>query len=116
MIEPLVKARIRNLASGRVFPGVAPANTPAPYVTYLRVSGNRDWTLAGPSGALMAAVQVNAWANTPKEAAEIMEQALALLSPAGADFACTGADDVPAIDDELTTKLHGAAMEFSFIR
>ncbi|WP_155871300.1 tail completion protein gp17 [Achromobacter xylosoxidans] len=116
MIEPLVKARIRNLAGGRVFPGVAPAGTKPPYVTYTRVSGSRDWTLAGPSGALVAAVQVNAWAATPKEAAEIMEAAFALLSPAGDDFACTGADDVPAVDDELTTKLHGAALEFSFIR
>lgn len=116
MIEPLVMARIKTLAQGRVFPGVAPSGTKPPYVTYTRVSGSRDWTLAGPSGALKASVQVNAWAATPKEAAQIMDAAFALLSPAGADFACTGADDVPAVDDELTTKLHGAAMEFFFIR
>lgn len=116
MIEPLVFARIKGLAGGRVYPGVAPSNTKPPYLTYTRVSGSRDWTLAGPSGALRAAVQVNAWAATPKEAAQIMEAAFALLSPADADFACTGAEDVPTVDDELTTKLHGAAMEFFFIR
>lgn len=116
MIEPLVLARIRDLAGGRVYPGVAPPNTPPPYVTYKRVSGNHDWTIAGPSGALRAAVQVNAWAKTPKEAAEVMERAFERLSKAGADFACTGVDDVPADDDDLTTKLHGAAMEFFLIR
>lgn len=116
MIEPLVFARIKALAGGRVYPGVAPPNTKPPYVTYTRLPGSRDWTLAGPSGAMTASVQVNAWAATPKDAAEIMEAAFALLSPAGADFACTGAEDVPTVDDELTTKLHGAAMEFFFIR
>ena len=116
MIEPLVLSRIRGLAGGRVFPGVAPPNTSTPYVTYTRVSGSRDWALAGPSGALRASVQVNAWARTPKEAAQIMEEAFALLSRGGQDFQCTGVDDVPAYDDELTTKLHGAAMEFFLIR
>lgn len=116
MIEPLVKARIGGLAEARVFPGVAPPGTRAPYVTYSRVSGSRDWTLAGPSGSLRASIQVNAWARTPKEAAEIMEAAFALLTPAGEDFACTGAEDVPAVDDELSTKLHGAGMEFHLIR
>lgn len=116
MIEPLVLNRIKDLAGGRVFPGVAPPNTPPPYITYTRVSGDRDWTLSGPSGALRAAIQVNVWAPSPKAAAQLMEQALLLLSPGGPDFACTGAEDVPAVDDEITTKLHGAAMEFFLIR
>ena len=116
MIEPLVFARIKPLAGGRIFPGVAPANTSPPYLTYRRTGGDRDWTLAGPSGALKASIQVNAWAGTPKEAAQIMDQVIGLISPAGADFACTGAQDVDAVDDELTTKLHGAAMEFFLVR
>lgn len=116
MIEPLVLNRIRTLAGGRVYPGAAPPDTAIPYLTYTRVSGDRDWTLSGPSGALKAAIQVNAWAKSPKEAAQLMEQAFALISPAGPDFSCTGAEDVPSVDDELTTKLHGAAMEFFLIR
>lgn len=116
MIEPLVLNRIKTLAGGRIFPGVAPSGTASPYMTYTRVGGDRDWTLAGPSGSLRASIQVNAWAKTPKEADQLMGQAFALLSPPGQDFACTGADDVPAEDDELTTKLHGAAMEFFLIR
>lgn len=116
MIEPLVFERIKNVVPKKVYPGVAPPGTLPPYVTYTRVGGNRDWTLAGPSGSLRASIQVNAWAKTPKEAAQLMEQVFGLLSPAGPDFACTGAEDVEAIDDELITKLHGAAMEFFFIR
>ncbi len=116
MIEPFVFERIKNVIPKKVFPGVAPAGTEAPYLTYTRVSGDRDWTLAGPSGSLRASIQVNAWAKTPKAAAELMGQVFSLVSPSGPDFACTGAEDVDAIDDELTTKLHGAAMEFFLIR
>lgn len=116
MIEPLFKKRIELLAGGRVFPGVAPTGTNAPYMTYTRVGGDRDWVLAGPSGSQHVSIQLNVWASDPKTAGELMQQAFELLSAPGPDFKCTGADDIPANDDELTTKLHGASMEFFLIR
>lgn len=116
MIEALVFARIKTLAGGRVFPGVAPPDTPPPYMTYTRVSGTRGWTLAGPNGLVKASIQINAWAVTPRQAAEILEAAFGLLSQKGGGFSCVGADDVPSYDDQISTKLHGAAMEFHLIR
>lgn len=116
MIEALVFARIKDLVGGRVFPGLAPPNTPAPYVTYTRSGGERGWTLAGPNGLTKASVQVDAWAETPRQAAEILEAVFGLLSKNGSDFSCVGADDVSSDDDQMSTKLHGAAMEFHLIR
>ncbi|KDD10108.1 DUF3168 domain-containing protein [Bordetella bronchiseptica] len=116
MIEGDFYLRIKDLAGGRVYPGVAPSGTDAPYLTFQLISGNRDWVLAGASGARRATIQVNAWGRKPAEAAELIEQVFALIEPDASDFSCVGAQDLSTIDDEETTALHGAAMEFFLIR
>jgi len=116
MIEQLVKIQIESLAGGRVFAGVAPADTATPYLTYSQVGGGRDWTLAGPSGAEKATIQVSAWAATPDEAASLLEQAFTRLSAEGPDFMCTSTKDVPWAYDEAQTQFRNASMEFNLIR
>lgn len=116
MIEQLVKIRIESLAEGRVFAGVAPADTPTPYLTYSQVGGGRDWTLAGPSGAEKATIQVSAWTATPEDAAGLLEQAFTRLSTDGPDFMCTGTKDIPWAYDEARTQFRNASMEFNLIR
>lgn len=116
MIEQRVYERIKTLAGGRVFPGVAPEGTPAPYATYQLTGGDRDWTLSGPSGSRRASVQVTAWAQNPGDAATLIDLVFSLVSPSGPDFSCTGVQDLPTDDDQMATALHGAAMEFFLIR
>lgn len=115
-MEPEFFSRIAHLAGGRVFPGVAPEQTAPPYLTYRLVSGARDWTLSGPSGCRRASIQLNAWADTPKEAAQLIGQAFSLISKPGPDFSCAGADDLSAEFEPLAGGLAGAAMEFHLIR
>lgn len=116
MFEPLVKIRIESLAGGRVFAGVAPVDTPLPYLTYGRAAGSRDWTLSGPSGAEKATILVSAWAATAEDATALLEQAYARLNAQGPDFLCTGTKDVPWTYDEAQTQFRSAAMEFNLIR
>lgn len=112
MIERLVRDRLLGLAGGRVYIGLAPPKTVTPYLRLFLSGGDRDWTLAGSSGARVASVQVDCWADTPKVAAECIEAVLELLELAGEDFSCGGAQDIATEDEALTTGRHRASMEF----
>lgn len=112
MIEPALKQRLQTLAGGKVFFGVAPLGTAAPFVVLTQISGRRDWTLAGPTDARSYQVQVSCWASTLLDALTLAEQAFALLAPFGDDFGCGPVNELPHAFDQ-PTGLHGAQTEYT---
>jgi hypothetical protein len=74
-IEAELYQALLSLAGGRVFPDVAPENTPVPYITYQAVGGEPINFLSGEApGKTNTRMQVNVWAATRLEASEIGAQ------------------------------------------
>jgi Protein of unknown function (DUF3168) len=74
-IEELIYAALQDLAGGRVFPDVAPENTPVPYITYQAIGGDPLNFLGGdrPDKA-NTRMQLNVWAATRIEASTLGAQ------------------------------------------
>lgn len=111
MVESIVYKALSSLASGQVYPDVAPAKTPAPWITYQSVGG-QDFT--GLDNELPdienARVQISVWAKTRKEAAQIMRQIKrALVNPQIKAVPIGG----PISNFESDTLLYGSSLDFS---
>jgi len=111
MVESTVYKALAPLASGQVFPDVAPAKTPAPWITYQAVGG-QDFT--GLDNELAdvenARVQISVWAKTRKEAAQLMRQVKqSLVNPRIKAVPIGG----PVSSFESDTLLYGASLDFS---
>jgi hypothetical protein len=50
------------LVSGRIYPQVLPSSPIYPALTYTRISGPADKTLAGANGRVVARIQLDCWA------------------------------------------------------
>lgn len=99
------------LAEGRVFPGIAEAETPTPYITFQVIGGPPINFVTGETPAKrFARVQVNVWASTSIEAFQVAAQVESALRAETAmqTEALSGAGDTY---DELTT-YRGAMQEF----
>jgi hypothetical protein len=53
---------IATLVSGRIYPQVLPSSPIYPALTYQRISGPADKTLAGANGRVIARIQIDCWA------------------------------------------------------
>ncbi|AQQ19837.1 DUF3168 domain-containing protein [Burkholderia cenocepacia] len=111
MVESIVYKALASLASGQVYPDVAPAKTPAPWITY-QVVGGQDFT--GLDNELPdienARVQISVWAKTRKEAAQLMRQVKqALVNPQTKAVPIGG----PISNFESDTLLYGSSLDFS---
>lgn len=111
MVESIVYKALASLASGQVYPDVAPAKTPAPWLTY-QVVGGQDFT--GLDNELPsienARVQISVWAKTRKEASQIMRQVKqALVNPKIKGVPIGG----PISNFESDTLLYGSSLDFS---
>lgn len=111
MIEVDLYTALHSLAGGRVFWGVAPQGTAAPRIVLTKISGQRDWAMAGPTGARRHAVQVDCYATTPLAALELSEQVFDTLTTAGLPFGVGPATDLPS-DFDNTAGLHRASVEY----
>lgn len=111
MIEIDLHTVLQSLAGGRVFWGVAPQGTAAPWIVLAKISGQRDWALAGPTGARRHNVQVDCYADTPMAALELAEAAFAALTAPGVPFGVGPATDLPGDFDD-TTRRHKASVEY----
>lgn len=109
-VGQIVSAALDPLVQLRVFPGIAPAGTSRPYITYQRVGGQETTTLDGPSTTRNARVQINVWSDTAALAGSVMEQVLATLS--GAPIFGTPLGEVVDVYEEAT-KLYGTRLDFS---
>lgn len=109
--EAIIYGALASLASGQVFPDVAPANTAAPWLTYQAVGGQVFPTLdSATPGLRNSRMQVSVWAKTRAQAADLMEQAFqALVNPA-VKAVPVGA---PISTFEGDTLLYGSSLDVS---
>lgn len=67
MIEEALTSILKTAAGAitmRVYPGTVPQNAELPLIFYVKVSGERDQSLTGPTGLAHPRFQIEAWAET----------------------------------------------------
>lgn len=111
-IESEVFAALQGLVDGRVFPDVAPEDTPVPYITYQAVGGEPVNLLTGElPGKTNTRMQVNVWASTRLAASEIGAQVENVLRSANALQPDVLTGRTATYDD--TTRYRGTTQDFS---
>lgn len=108
--ESVTFAAIKVLAGGHVYPDVAPAGAPTPYIVYQSVGGVDETTFDGLSALQNSRMQVAVWAQSRAEAATIMQQILRALTAAPVRGTPIGAP-VSVYEDD--TKLYGSRVDIS---
>lgn len=63
-IETTIYTALSSLASGKVYPLVAPEKVTAPYIVYSRISSTPENTLDGGATIDLVRIQVDTYANT----------------------------------------------------
>ncbi|WP_341866812.1 DUF3168 domain-containing protein [Caballeronia pedi] len=101
---------MKSLASGRVYPSVAPAGTARPYIVYQGAGGVDETTFDGADALQNRRVQVVVWATTAGEAESINQQVRAALTAEPVRGVPIGAP-VDVYEDD--TKLYGSQQDFS---
>lgn len=71
------------LVGTRVFPVIAPATAPLPFLTWRRSGIRREQTLSGPMGVPTVTVDFSIYATTYEEAREIADKARSVLDGYG---------------------------------
>jgi hypothetical protein len=94
----------------RVYPDVAPENSPRPWITYQDVGGKDANSLDGAADRMNARMQINVWADSRPGASALMLQVIASLGADGIDGLPIGG---PVGDYESDTKLYGSRLDFS---
>lgn len=112
-VEATIYEALRALVSDRVFPDVAPEETPRPYITYQQVGGNSvnflDPTTPSKKNGRW---QINVWADTRTEAAPLMRLVEDTLRGVLALQTTVLGAPIARYDEE--TKLRGMTQDFSF--
>lgn len=109
-VESIVDAALVALAGGRVYPDVAPAGAPTPYIVYQSVGGVDETTFDGTDTLQNSRMQVAVWSATRAEAASIIKQVRAALTAEPVAGVPIGA---PVSVYEDGTKLYGSRQDFS---
>lgn len=109
-INAIVRAALDPLVDERVFPDVAPANTPRPYMTYQSVGGANSTTLDGISTTRNSRMQVNVWSADRETSTALMDQAMAALCGDAIKGVPIGE---PVSVHEEDTKLYGSRLDIS---
>lgn len=113
-IETLVFQALTGLVSGRVYPDIAPTNTPRPYITYQQVGGDPVAYVGKElSDNQHALVQFNTWADTRLEASALCRQIEAALVQATAFEARPESGLIAQHEPDLTPPGYGARQDFS---
>jgi hypothetical protein len=109
--ESIIYGALSTLVSGNVFPDVAPAATPAPWITYQAVGGQDFNTVDSETPTTFnARMQITIWSKTRAEAVSIMKQAFqALANPVVKAVPIGG----PVSTFEADTLLYGSRLDFS---
>jgi hypothetical protein len=108
--EAIVAGALVSLAGGNVYPDVAPAKTPAPWITYQAVGGQDFTNLDNTSTPLNCRMQVTVWSTTRAEAADVMSQVRAALVSSTVQAIPIGG---PVSTFEADTLLYGSTLDFS---
>lgn len=79
MIEADIFPLIKHLASGQVYPYIAPPGTIAPWVIFSLPASTADDVLMGQSGASATSLQIDIYAPTIDDARNLLEQVKTLI-------------------------------------
>lgn len=110
MIETMIQNRLRLLAGGRVYGGVAPDAVQRPYITHFHMGGELGVTFCGPDGSDEGSVQIDCWAASRGEATTIAWEVFHALKTPGTDFAVDSIRRLPSAYEQ-DTKLHRVSWE-----
>lgn len=69
-----LQPRVTALVGLRIFPQIAPQNTPVPYITVQRIAVGNDYHLLGPTDTHDTGIQVDCWALTARQGQGIATQ------------------------------------------
>lgn len=96
----------------RVYPDVAPTDTPRPYVTWQQIGGDVINPLNNePPGKRNASIQINVWSETRAEAISVINQIEDAMRVATAFLARPQAAAFNDYDHDM--KRYGSQQEFS---
>lgn len=111
-LESAMFDALQALVEGRVYPDVAPENTPRPYFTYQQVGGRAvNFVDSALPSKKNARVQVNVWAETRLQASALGRQAEDTLRVIPA-LQTTALSALVAVY-EPETQLRGTRQDFS---
>lgn len=108
--EAIVYEAIKTLASGGVFPDLAPVNTARPFIVFQAVGGQSTNYLSNTDNLQNARVQISVWADDRLTAVAVMQSVIEALTPAPIFATSIGA---PVSTWEFDTKLYGSRLDFS---
>lgn len=92
-------AGVSALVGTRVYPVLAPATAPLPFVTWRRVAVSRSQSLAGPIGLATVSLSLDVFAETYEAARDIADQCRRSLDGWGGTFDNTVVSNV-SLDNE----------------
>ena len=105
---------LKGLVSNRVYPDVARADTPRPYITWQQVGGAAvNFLECVPPGRRNARVQVNCWDSTRIAAAALARAVEDALVSAPALRAYVVGAMAASHEPDLTPPLYGTMQDFS---
>lgn len=109
--ESIVYGALSVVLANKVFPDVAPAATPAPWITYQAVGGQDFNTVDSETPTTFnARMQITVWSKTRAQTTAIMKQVFqALANPVVKAVPIGG----PVSTFEADTLLYGSTLDFS---
>ena len=114
MLEEALYAALSPLVAGRVFPDVAPLDTPRPYITYQQIGGDAHGYLGKElPDHEHALVQLNIWADTRLAASLVRKLAEANLVAATAFEARPASGPISQHEPDLTPPGYGTQQDFN---
>ena len=114
MLEEALYAALSPLVAGRVFPDVAPLDTPRPYITYQQIGGDAHGYLGKElPDHEHALVQLNIWADTRLAASLVRKLAEANLVAATAFEARPASGPIAQHEPDLTPPGYGTRQDFN---
>jgi Protein of unknown function (DUF3168) len=57
---------VADIVADRIYPAPAPQNAPSPFVTFQRISVDRNYTIYGPAALTGAVLQIDCWSDAPE--------------------------------------------------
>jgi hypothetical protein len=110
-VQSDIKTALNAVASGRVYPQVAPAEVDRPFVVYRKVDEDPVMTLQGYTGLTNFTFAFDCWADTYLEALTLADSVRAAVEAAAAlkplSRVPSGADDYePAVDEFIETVVY----------
>ena len=114
-IEPTIVSTLSSLFSGRVFPDMAPFDTPRPFLTYQQVGGSPSNSFCGNTISQNARIQFNVWADAATGGRAIASTLMRSVEEAvvAAPLYGVSLGSLVAEYDDIT-KYYGARQDFSF--